>query len=68
MSNPIFKALGGGMPGNMAEMVKQFNQFKQTFNGDPKQQIQEMLNSGKISQADYDKAVQMANQFMKMMK
>lgn len=46
--------------------INQFNQFRQMFSGDPRAQIQQMMNSGKISQAQYDQAVQQANQLYKM--
>lgn len=69
MSNPIFQMLGGNSQfGNLAGMIQQFQQFKSTFNGDAKQQVQQLLNSGKITQADYDKAVQVANAFAQMLK
>lgn len=48
-------------------MIQQFLKFKQTFSGDPRMQIQQMLNSGRISQADYDRAVQMAQQLQQML-
>ena len=52
MSNPLFNALGGGMSqGNgPMQMIQQFMQFKQNFKGDPKEEVQKMLQSGKISQ------------------
>lgn len=56
MSNPLFNQFN-----NQPNIVQQFNQFKQQFHGDPKQQIQQMLNSGKITQQQYDQAVQKAN-------
>lgn len=62
MSNPLFQMLGNQMP--MNNMVKQFQQFRQMFQGDPRQQVQQLLNSGKVSQQQYNQAVQMANQFM----
>lgn len=66
MSNNLFNSLGGGIMGgplgNMAQMVQQFRQFQQNFKGDPRQQVQAMLNSGQISQAQYDNAVKMAQQ------
>lgn len=66
MSNPLFQMFGqnGGQDGGM---MARFRQFQQMFKGDPNQQIQQMLNSGKVSQADYNKAVQMARQFKNMM-
>ena len=48
-------------------MIQKFMQFKQSFNGDPRMQIQQMLNSGQVSQAQYDKAVQMAQQIQSML-
>lgn len=48
-------------------MIQQFLQFRQNFSGDPRAQIQQMLNSGRITQADYDRAVQMAQQFQQML-
>lgn len=69
MSNPIFDALGGNaIPGNMMQMVAQFKQFKQTFGGDPRAQVQALLNSGKVSQAQYNQAVQMAQQLQRLLK
>ena len=49
--------------GNMQMIAQRFQQFKQSFNGNPAQQIQQMMNSGKINQQMYNQAVQMANQF-----
>lgn len=65
MSNPLFGMLTGKM--QMNPMLQKFNQFRQMFKGDPQQQVQQMLNSGKISQAQYNQAVQMANQVAQMM-
>lgn len=48
-------------------IIQKFMQFKQSFNGDPRMQIQQMLNSGQVSQAQYDKAVQMAQQIQSML-
>lgn len=47
-------------------MIQQFLQFRQNFNGDPRAQIQQMLNSGRITQDQYNQAVQMAQQLQKM--
>lgn len=64
--NPLYQQMNknNGINGFMSRL----NQLKQTFKGDPNQKIQELLNSGKVSQAQYDKAVQMANQIQSMMK
>ena len=70
MSNPLFNALGGGMPqGNEPmQMIQQFMQFKQNFKGDPKAEVQKMLQSGKISQQQLNQVQQMAGQFQNLLK
>lgn len=68
--NPLFNLLGGGrsaLPANMQSILTQFQQFKNNFRGDPKQQIQQMLNSGQITQEQYNRAVQMANELKRYM-
>ena len=70
MSNPLFNALAGGMPqGNgPMQMIQQFMQFKQNFKGDPKEEVEKMLQSGKISQQQLNQVQQMAGQFQHMLK
>ena len=66
MSNPLFNQM---QPQNQfTQMMQRFQQFRQTFQGDPRQQVQNLLNSGKVTQNDYNRAVQMANQLQKMIK
>ena len=60
MSNPLFSMM------NQNGLMQRFQQFQQMFRGDPRQQIQEMLRSGKISQGQYNQAVQMAQQLSRM--
>ena len=64
MSNPLFNMMGGNNMQN--PMLQQLMQFKNGFKGDPRAQVQQLLNSGKVSQQQYDQAVQMANQIQKM--
>ena len=68
MANPLFNLFGNSQYGNMSGLIQQFQQFKNSFKGDPRQQVQQMLNSGRITQDDYNKAVQMANTFQRMLK
>ena len=56
------------MQNNMTSLLQRFQQFQRTFQGDPRQQIQQMLNSGRITQAQYNQAVQQAQQMMRMFK
>lgn len=62
MSNPIFNALGGGMmPQN--NILAQFQQFRQQMQGkNPHEEINKLLQSGKINQQQLNHAQQMAQQ------
>ena len=67
MSNPLFNLLGGGMQQHpMMQMMQRFRQFQQGFRGNPSQQIQQLMSSGKVRQAQYNQAVNMAKQMMGM--
>lgn len=51
---------------NPMQFMQQLNQLK-SRGGDPNQMIQDMLNSGKVSQAQYDAAVKRAQQIQQML-
>lgn len=71
-NNPFFNALNGGqMPGPMGsfpQLLQQFKQFKANFKGDPKAEVEKMLQSGKISQQQLNQIQAMANQFQGLFK
>lgn len=67
--NPFYNPMqtpNMGMPGpfqNMVNMIQQFNQFRSNFQGNPQQKVQELLNSGKMTQEQFNQLSQMAQQF-----
>jgi vancomycin permeability regulator SanA len=64
----FFDSLGSTMPQNgMQNILQRFQQFQRTFTGNPQQQVQQLLNSGKVTQQQYQQAVQMAQQLQRMM-
>ena len=69
--NPLFNALGGGqLPGPMGQfqnMIQQFRQFQQSFKGDPKAEVEKLVQSGKISQQQLNQLQQMAGQFQQLL-
>ena len=68
MANQLFNVLGGQQQTNpMTNIVNQLNQFRQSFSGDPKQQVQQLLNSGRMSQSQYNQLSQMATQIQNML-
>ena len=65
MSNPLFNMMGGINPMNM--LMQRLQQFRNMFTGDPRQQIQQLMNSGKVSQETYNQAYQQAQQIQRML-
>lgn len=64
MSNPLFNALSGGQQ----NMMGQFQQFMQQMQGkNPHEEINRLLQSGRISQQQLNQAQQMAQQMQGMM-
>lgn len=63
MANPIFNQMNqNGMDG----LMQRVNQLKQQMGGDPNQHIQNLLNSGRITQDQYNNAVNMAKRLQGM--
>lgn len=65
--NPLFRQLNQGQNNSGNDIVSRFNQFRQSFKGNPQEQIQQMLNSGRVTQDQYNRAVQQAQQLAKML-
>lgn len=63
--NPLFNMFGGVQNSQSFSlgMIQQFNQFRQMFQGDPKQQVQNLLNSGQMTQEQFNNLSTMAQQF-----
>ena len=70
-ASSLFNLFGQQTPminGGFANMMSQFQQFKQNFSGDPKQRVQQLLDSGQMTQQQFNQLSQMATQFQNMMK
>ena len=65
MNNPFFGALGGG--NGFMQMMQQFQQFKANFHGDPKAEVEKLLQSGKLNQQQLNQLQQMAKKFQSLM-
>ena len=62
--NPLYTQMNQGQPSGVMQRLEQ---FRQQFTGDPRQQIQQLLSSGRVSQAQYNHAYQMAQQLQRLM-
>lgn len=64
MINPLYQSMMNNNAGNITQAIER---LKKQFPGNPNDYIQQLLNTGRIKQSDYDRAVNSANQIMKML-
>lgn len=63
MFNPFMNS-----PQNMMNLMSMFQNFKMDFQGNPQQKVQELLNSGQMTQEQLNQLMAMASQFQGMMR
>lgn len=70
MGNPLFNMLGGGMPQNpMNKMLQYYKKFRQEMQGkNPQEEINKMLQSGKLNQNQLNQIQQKAQQMQGLFK
>lgn len=75
MANPLMQFLGGsgspampGPMGNVVQLLRQFQQFRSAFQGDAKQQVEQLRKSGKMTDEQYKQLEAMAKQIMPYLK
>lgn len=63
MANPLFNQYGGQSI-QRNNFINQLQQFQSMINGDPQQIVQNLIQSGQMSQDQFNQYSQMANQIM----
>lgn len=51
-----------------SNFLTQFNQFKTMFNGNPEQQVRQLISSGRMSEEQFNQLAQTANQLRPLIK
>lgn len=65
MANNLYNSIG--MNNNpMTNIITQINQFKNNFKGNPRAEVERLLNSGQMSQEQFNQLAQMAQQIFPM--
>ena len=68
MANPLFNALGGNnIPNPFSEIIRQAEEMQKTFQGNPREEVQKLLNSGAMSQSQFNDLSKQAQQIMQFM-
>ncbi len=68
MANALFNALGGQSINPLANLMEQAKQMQKTFKGNPKAEVERLIQTGQMSQEQFNQFSQIANQVMQMMK
>ena len=64
MATPLFNALNGQKPNNgFSDFMSEFHRLQQTVKN-PRQEVERLLQSGAMSQQDFNRFGQMANQML----
>ena len=63
MNNSLYNSFG--MQNNISQMVNDFNNFKNSFKGDPRAEVEKMMRSGQLSQEQFNQYAQMASELSK---
>lgn len=66
MANPVYQAMGN-QTNPMADLIRQAKEFKKSFNGNPREEVQRLLNSGQMSQQQFNQLSQIAQQVVQAM-
>ena len=66
MSNPLFNMMGK-QSNPMADLIRQARNFKNQFNGNPRQEVERLLQAGAMSQQDFNRFSQIAQQVVQAM-
>lgn len=66
MPNPLFNAMGR-QTNPMADIIRQAKEFKKSFTGNPRDEVQRLLNSGQMSQQQFNQLSQIAQQVVQAM-
>ena len=53
---------------NKNNIIAQFEQFKKSFNGNPREEVQKLLDSGRMTQEQYNRLSQIATQLQSLLK
>lgn len=62
--NSLYQQLNP-MPQN--NLISQFLQFKKNFTGNPQEMVQNLLNSGRVTQEQLNRYAQQANEIMRQL-
>lgn len=71
MAHDLFRQYGNqpaANDGGFSQLVAEVKRMQQTFRGNPQEEVQRLLQSGQMTQEQFNKYAQMANQIAPMIR
>lgn len=65
MANPLFNSFGNNNP--FQQLINDAREFRKSFSGNPKEEVEKLLNSGQMSQEQFNQYSNIARQVAQMM-
>lgn len=66
MANPLFGNFGN-QSNPIADIIRQAKDFRKQFTGNPRQEVERLLQTGQMSQQDFNRYSQIAQQVLQAM-
>lgn len=66
MSNALYNQFGR-QSNPFEQLAQQARDFRKQFSGNPRQEVEKLLRTGQLSQADFNRYSQIAQQVVQMM-
>lgn len=66
MANPLYNSIAN-QNNPFMQIMQEAQNLKNTFKGNPREEVQKLLNSGMMSQSQFNQYSQMAQQIMQAM-
>ena len=66
MSNPLYNSTNN-QQNPFAQIIKQARDFRKQFTGNPRDEVQRLLNTGAMSQQEFNRLSQIAQQIVQAM-
>ena len=66
MANPLYNTFGN-QPNPVTDLVRRARQFRSQFKGNPRQEVERLLQTGQMSQNDFNRYSQIAQQVVQAM-
>lgn len=67
MANPLYNTLNNNRNNQLSQIIEQAKQMQKTFTGNPKAEVERLVQSGQMSQEQFNQFARIANQVMQFM-